>query len=600
MIGLENNEAKNLSRLVEPVHYKKRRFYMIKIFKRLPPVAVLAAIVFLLVQVACMLYLPYVTADIVNKGLMTGNISHIRSKGLLMIVVSVCSLLGALLNTFIFSNISYKLGGELRSDIYRKAMSFSKHEFDKIGASSLMTRNTNDVTQVQNLVEMAMKFIILSPALLFGGIAMTYLLSPVLSLVFLGTVPFLAVAAFIIYRFASPLYARMQKLLDSLNVFFREGLTGVKVIRAFNKEKNEYEKYKSANQEYTRTSITAASIMSVFSPIITMIISLSTILIVWIGSKSVEAGTMEIGTIMGAISYSVQILMGFGMLTSVILAIPRGQISADRIQEVLDMPMSINDPEYVIHVADMNTALAFEHVDFRYPGAGKKTLEDISLKVQKGQTLAVIGNTGGGKTSLVNLISRLYDAEEGAVRINGTEIRDMEQKTLHGLVSYSPQKSILFFGTIRSNIRMGKPDATENEIWAALEMAQAAEFVRTLPGGLDSVVEKSGGNFSGGQRQRLCIARALLKDAKIYVFDDSFSALDFKTDAAVRSAMKENLAGAITVIVAQRVSTIKDADLIAVLDNGRLTGLGTHEQLSVSNPVYQEIIESQLYKEVVA
>ncbi|HBF38436.1 MAG TPA: multidrug ABC transporter ATP-binding protein [Firmicutes bacterium] len=572
---------------------------MFRIIKRLSPVAVFAAIAFLLVQVTGMLYLPYVTVDIVNKGLMTGDILYIRSKGFLMIGLSVGSLLGALLNTLIFSKISYQLGGELRGDIYRKAMSFSKHEFDKFGASSLMTRNTNDVTQVQNLVEMAMKFLILSPVMLFGGIAMTYLLSPKLALIFLGTVPFLAGAAFVIYRFVSPLYAKMQKLLDLLNRFFREGLTGVKVIRAFNKEQQEYQKYQSANQEYTQTSITAASIMSVFSPIITMIISLATILIVWIGGHSVAAGTMEIGAIMGAISYSIQILMGFGMLTSVILAVPRGQISAGRIHEVLDMPMSINDPQQATNLGNIKTILTFENVDFRYQGSAKKTLEGISLTVQKGQTLAIIGNTGGGKSSLVNLISRLYDVEKGHIRINDTDIRDLEQKTLHQQVSFSPQRSTLFFGTIRSNMLIGKPNATDHEIWAALEMAKATEFVRTLPKGLDSAVEKSGGNFSGGQQQRLCIARTLLKDANIYIFDDSFAALDFKTDAAVRRAMKEKLSSAITVMVAQRVSTIMDADLIAVLDHGKLAGLGTHQQLSASNPVYQEIIQSQFYKEAV-
>ncbi len=573
---------------------------MLKIIKRLSPLAVFAAIAFLLVQVASLLYLPYVTADIVNKGLMTGDIAHIWSKGLLMIVVSIGGLLGALLNTLLFSNISYKLGGELRGDLYRKAMSFSKHEYDKFGASSLMTRNTNDVTQVQNLVEMAMKFLILSPAMLFGGIAMTYLLSPQLALVFLGTVPFLAVAALVIYRFASPLYARIQKLMDSLNLFFREGLTGVKVIRAFNKEKSEYEKYKGVNQEYTKTSITAATIMSIFSPLITMIISLSTILIVWLGGNSVAAGNMEIGTIMGAISYSVQILMGFGMLTSVILAVPRGQVSAGRINEVLDMPLSIKDPDQSASAGNQITRLDFDNVDFGYPGAGKKTLEGISLTVAKGQTLAIIGNTGGGKSSLVNLISRLYDVETGHIRFNDTDIRDLPLNKLHELVSFSPQRSTLFLGTIRSNMLMGKPSATDEEIWADLEMAQATEFVRTLPEGLDSPVEKSGGNFSGGQKQRLCIARALLKDASIYIFDDSFSALDFKTDAAVRTAMQAKLRNAITIIIAQRVSTIMNTDLIAVLDNGRLAGLGTHEQLSLSNPVYQEIIQSQFYKEVVA
>ena len=565
---------------------------MLKIIKRLSPSSVIAAITFLLVQIVCALYLPYLTADLVNKGLITGDISYIWSQGYLMIALSVGSLSGALVNTLIFSRVSYKLGGELRSDLYRKVLSFSKYEFDKFGASSLMTRNTNDVTQVQNLVEMGLKFVILSLAMLVGGILMTALLSPALALVYLGVVPFLAVAAFAVYRFAGPLYAKMQKLLDTLNRFFREGLTGAKVIRAFNNEDKEYEKYRASNREYTRAAITAGTIMSVFVPLITLLISLSTLLIVWIGGTSVAAGTMQIGSIMSAISYAVQILMGFGMMTQVMLSIPRGQISAARINAVLDMPLSVQDPQ--LPSEPEKGTLCFEQVDFRYLGAIRKTLENINLKVKEGQTLAIIGSTGDGKSSLINLIARLYDVEKGCVTIGGLDVREISQTKLHGLVSLAPQKSTLFMGTIRENMLLGKPDATEEEIWAALEMASATEFVVSL----DDVVEKSGGNFSGGQKQRLCIARTLLKDAKLYIFDDSFSALDFKTDTMVRAAMKEKLRNAITIIVAQRVSTVMNADLIAVLDNGKLAGLGTHEQLRVSNPVYQEIIDSQFYKEV--
>jgi len=571
---------------------------MLKIVKRLPIAMSVIAIGFLIVQIICALWLPLVTADIVNIGIKTSDIDFIWSKGYLMIALSVCSMIGAICNTYLFSRISYKLGGELRSDIYRKALRFSKHEFDKIGTSSLITRNTNDVTQVQTLVEGGLKFLILAPAMLIGGIVMTYLLSPTLALVFLCAVPFLAISYFVIYRFASPLYTKMQKLLDNLNQFFREGLTGVKVIRAFGKEEQEYEKYKAVNREYTKNYITAGTIMSVSIPLVTMFVSLATVIIVWVGGKGVESGTIEVGSIMSAISYSIQILMGFGMLTNVILAIPRGQISAKRINEVLDMPVGINDPEQAIKAE--NSTLTFENVDFRYQGAERKTLENINLTVSVGQTLAIIGGTGDGKTALVNLISRLYDVEKGSVKIGGTDIRDMEQKTLHGLVSYSPQKSTLFFGTIRSNMLMGKPDATDGEIWAALDMAHATEFIRTLPGGLDSAVEKGGGNFSGGQKQRLCIARALLKDASIYVFDDSFSALDFKTDGEVRRAMRGKLQDAITVIVAQRIGTVMDADAIAVIDNGKLAGFGSHEELKATNPVYRQIIDSQFYKEEAA
>ena len=571
---------------------------MLKIIKRLPLGVCIVAIGFLIVQIVCSLWLPLVTADIVNVGIKTSDIDFIWSKGYLMIALSVCSMIGAICNTFLFSKISYKLGGELRSDIYRKVLHFSKHEFDKIGTSSLITRNTNDVTQVQTLVEGGLKFLILAPAMLIGGIIMTYLLSPTLALIFLCTVPFLAISYFVIYRFASPLYSKMQRLLDSLNQFFREGLTGVKVIRAFGKEEQEYEKYKAVNREYTKNYITAGTIMSVSIPLVTMLVSLATVIIVWVGGKGVESGTIEVGSIMSAISYSIQILMGFGMLTNVILGIPRGQISAKRINEVLDMPVSINDPEQAAKAG--GSTLTFENVDFRYQGAERKTLENISFTVSNGQTLAIIGGTGDGKTSLVNLISRLYDAEKGSVKIGGTDVRDMDQKTLHDLVSYSPQKSTLFFGTIRSNMLMGKPDATDDEIWAALDIAHATEFIRTLPDGLDGAVEKGGGNFSGGQKQRLCIARALLKDASIYIFDDSFSALDFKTDGEVRRAMRGKLKDAITVIVAQRIGTVMDADAIAVIDNGKLAGLGSHGELKATNPVYRQIIDSQFYKEEAA
>lgn len=568
---------------------------MFKIVKRLPMMQSIIAIGFLIIQIICALYLPRVTADIVDVGVRASNISYIWSKGYLMIALSVFSLLGALCNTYLFSQISYKLGGALRSDIYRKVLSFSKNEFDKIGTSSLITRNTNDVTQVQTLVEGGLKFMILAPAMLIGGIIMTWVLSPTLALIFLCTVPILGVSYFVIYRYANPLYAKMQKLLDTLNLFFREGLTGVKVIRAFGKENQEYEKYKAVNHEYTRNYVKAGTIMSVSIPLVTMLVSLATVLIVWVGGKGVASGTIETGAIMAAISYSIQILMGFAMLTNVILSIPRGQISAKRIYEVLDMPLSVKEPDKATSAG--KTSLTFENVDFRYQGAEKKTLEDISFIVQAGQTLAIIGSTGDGKSSLVNLIARLYDIEKGSIRIGGTDIRDMEQKKLRDLVSFTPQKSTLFFGTVRSNMLEGRSDATDDEIWAALDMAQATEFVRTLPEGLDSAVEKGGGNFSGGQKQRLCIARALLKNAFIYVFDDSFSALDFKTEGAVRSSMGEKLKDAITILVAQRISTVMNADVIVVLDNGKIAGLGTHETLKETNSVYQEIIDSQFYRE---
>jgi ATP-binding cassette subfamily B protein len=571
---------------------------MLKIVKRLPPAQCLIAIAFLLIQIVTTLYLPYVTADIVDNGVRAADIPYIWSKGNLMFLLSAFGLVGALCNTFLFSRISYRLGGAVRSDIYRKVLSFSKHEFDRIGTSSLITRTTNDVTQVQTLVEGGLKFLIMAPAMLIGGIIMTGLLSPVLALVFLGAVPVLGVSYFVIYRYANPLYAKMQRLLDKLNLLFREGLTGVKVIRAFDKDDQEYEKYRAFNREYTRTFVTAGTIMSVAIPLVTMLVSLATVLITWIGGLGVGDGTIEVGVIMAAITYSVQILMGFAMLTTVIVSIPRGQISAQRINEVLDLPLSIKEslePETLVEA--MKTTLTFENVDFRYQGARHRTLSDISFSVHTGQTLAIIGSTGDGKTSLVNLLSRLYDVESGSIRISGTDIRSLEQKRLRDLVSFCPQKSTLFFGSIRSNMQEGKPDADDAQITEALAVAQAADFVDDLPNGLDSAVDKDGGNFSGGQKQRLCIARTLIKDAAIYVFDDSFSALDFKTDRAVREAMRPKLKDAITVIVAQRIGTVMDADVILVLDKGRVAGLGDHETLKETNAVYQEIIDSQFHRE---
>lgn len=571
---------------------------MLRIIKRLPAGRVTVAIAFLLLQVACAMCLPYMTADMVNNGVAKGDIEFIWRQGGLMIGLTMIGMVGQVLNPYVSSRIAFNFAAELRRDIYGKVLSFSKNEYDKFGAATLITRNTNDVIQVQSLVEMGLKFLIISPLYLIGGIAMTYRLSPKISLVFVAVVPFLISGSVIIYKFANPLYGKIQILLDRLNLYFREGLTGVKVIRAFCKEEEEYEKYSNTNIDYTRTAIKAGTIMSFFTPLITLILSLTAIVIMWIGADSIMRGTMEVGTIMAAITYSAQILLGFALLTSVILVIPRGQISIKRIYEILDMPLSIQDLEAT--VVSVKGSLQFDQVDFRYSSARKKTLKDINFKVNEGQTLAIIGSTGDGKTSLVNLMIRLYDVEKGSVKIGGSDIREIKQSELNDRISLTPQKSTLFMGTIRENLLMAKADATDEEIWVALEMACASEFVSKLNGGIDSVIEKSGGNFSGGQKQRLCIARTLLKDADIYIFDDSFSALDFKTDAAVRSSIKKKLSSAITVIVAQRVSTIMNADVVAVLDKGKLAGLGTHEELLASNPVYQEIVHSQIYKEGIA
>jgi ABC-type multidrug transport system, ATPase and permease components len=390
----------------------------------------------------------------------------------------------------------------------------------------------------------------------------------------------------------------MQQLIDQLNLFLREGLTGVKVTRAFNRQEEESRKYDQTNREYTANAIKAGTVMGLFIPLVTLMMGIATLAVVWQGAGAAAAGAAEVGAIMAAITYAAQILLGFSILTNVILMLPRGQVSAKRINEVLETRASLTDGcESGI---GSHKSLVFRNVAFGYPEAGKMTLEDISLAVGEGQTLAIIGSTGDGKSTMVSLATRLYDVEKGSVLLNGTDVRNLRQDMICQRISLVPQRSTLFFGTVRSNMQLGKPDASDAEIWAALDMAQASEFVHLLEGGLDAVIDKNGGNFSGGQKQRLCIARALLKDADIYIFDDSFSALDFKTDKAVRTAMRKKTCNAITVIVAQRIATVMEADLIAVLENGRLTGLDTHENLSRTNRVYQEIIASQFQKEVAA
>lgn len=573
---------------------------MLKIIKRLYPLQVIAAIVFLLIQVVCDLYIPTLTADMVNKGIVKSDISLIWQLGIIMTLISLGSFIAALLNTYISAKISYKLGCTLRKDIFRKASQFSNDEFDKIGTSSLITRNTNDVTQVQNLIEMFLKFLILAPLYLIGGVVMAYRLSPSLSTVFIIIVPIVAFVAIGISMYANPLYAKMQKSIDRLNLIFREGLNGVKVIRAFGKEKQEYERYEHDNDEYTRTSIRVNAIVGLLMPIMSLVMSIATIAITWIGGKSIDSGSMEIGTMMGVIAYSAQIMTGFMLITNVISSIPRGVTSAKRVNEVLDMPLTICDTRNAKSTLKNEASLVFEDVTYAYQGAEKNAVQDISLRIHKGQTLAIIGSTGSGKSTIVNLIPRLYDVSSGKIYLNDSDIQELTQSTLHDRVSLVPQKSALFFGTVRENMQLGRPTATDDEIWAALKIANAAEFVKSLDGGLDGIVEKGGGNFSGGQKQRLCIARAVLKNADVYVFDDSFSALDFKTDSEIRVALKGKLTSAVTVIVAQRVSTIMNADKILVLNEGKIAGIGTHDELKRLSEVYKEIIASQFEKGEVA
>ncbi|WCG14996.1 ABC transporter ATP-binding protein [Enterococcus faecium] len=575
---------------------------MLKIVKRISLTSAIAAAVFMVIQVLADLYLPTLTSNIIDKGVAQGDVDYIWHTGFVMIGFSLISILAAIANTFFATRESQKLGKQLRTDVYKKSENLTKDAFDKYGTASLITRTTNDVTQIQMVTQMFLRMMINAPITLIGASILAYQKDHQLTKIFLVVIPVMIILIGGIMYFAVPLFKSMQKKTDRLNLVFREGLTGVRVIRAFDKTRFEENRFDLANKDYTNTAIKVNTIVALMMPMMTLIMSGTNVAITWFGGHYIADMTLEVGNLIAFMTYAMQILISFMMLSAIFIMVPRAQASADRINEVLDEKIGIHDPENpkTVSFAGKNATLAFNHVNYRYHGAEKLALEDIDFQAKSGEIVAIIGGTGSGKTTLVNLIPRLYDIESGSIQINGTDISDMTQYNLRELMGFVPQKAVLFSGTIRDNMQYGKPDATDEMIWKALEIAQAKDFVSEMEDGLDSHVEQGGGNFSGGQRQRLAIARALVKTADIYVFDDSFSALDFKTDANLRQALKTNMKESITVLVAQRVSTVMDADMILVLDEGKLVGKGTHEELLATNETYQEIVHSQLREEDLA
>ena len=575
---------------------------MLKIVKRISLTSAIAAAVFMVIQVLADLYLPTLTSNIIDKGVAQGDVDYIWHTGFVMIGFSLISILAAIANTFFATRESQKLGKQLRTDVYKKSESLTKDAFDKYGTASLITRTTNDVTQIQMVTQMFLRMMINAPITLIGASILAYQKDHQLTKIFLVVIPVMIILIGGIMYFAVPLFKSMQKKTDRLNLVFREGLTGVRVIRAFDKTRFEENRFDLANKDYTNTAIKVNTIVALMMPMMTLIMSGTNVAITWFGGHYIADMTLEVGNLIAFMTYAMQILISFMMLSAIFIMVPRAQASADRINEVLDEKIGIHDPENpkTVSFAGKNATLAFNHVNYRYHGAEKLALEDIDFQAKSGEIVAIIGGTGSGKTTLVNLIPRLYDIESGSIQINGTDVSEMTQYNLRELMGFVPQKAVLFSGTIRDNMQYGKPDATDEMIWKALEIAQAKDFVSEMEDGLDSHVEQGGGNFSGGQRQRLAIARALVKTADIYVFDDSFSALDFKTDANLRQALKTNMKESITVLVAQRVSTVMDADMILVLDEGKLVGKGTHEELLATNETYQEIVHSQLREEDLA
>ncbi|MFT9410526.1 ABC transporter ATP-binding protein [Liquorilactobacillus hordei] len=563
---------------------------------RLEKWPVLAAAFFMIIQVFCNLTLPTLTSDMINKGVAAGNTNYIWQVGAKMLGITLIGILAAAGNVFFASTQAQKLGTKLRNALFEKVLKFGSHEVDKFGASSLTTRTTNDVLQIQNVTVMILRMMLQAPAMLIGGIIMAYLSEKKLTIVFLVSLPLLAIAIGIVMSLAGPLFSSLQKKIDRINLVFREGLTGVRVVRAFRQDNFEQTRFEDANKSYTNTAIKAFSLVSLMFPVMTLILNGTNIGIIWIGANLITKQSMEVGNLVSFMTYAAMILFSFMMLSMVFVFIPRAQAAAVRIQEVLDTEYSIKEDPQPTVLNNSEISLEFKNVNFRYAHAERRALESINLNLHSGQTLAIIGGTGAGKSTLINLIPRLYDIESGKIRLNGIDISKLPQSQLHEQVSFVQQKAFLFKGTIRSNLQVGKPDATEKEMWHALEVAQATEFVKELDNGLDSVVEHNGANFSGGQRQRLAIARALIKPAAIYIFDDSFSALDFKTDAKLRKALADDnkISHSIVIIVAQRIATVTTANQIIVLDGGKDVGHGTHNELKKSNPTYQEIIKSQL------
>lgn len=572
---------------------------MVKLMRRnLDWWAIITATIFLGFQVVCDLSLPNLTSNLINNGVAKGNVGYIWQIGLQMLGLTLVGIFAAAGNVYFASTQAQKMGARLRGKIFKKVLSFGNYEMDKFGSSSLITRTTNDVMQIQNVTIMMLRMMIMAPLMLIGASVMAYFNEKRLTSIFLVSIPILLIAIGCAMYFAVPLFQKLQKQIDRINLIFREGLTGVRVIRAFRQDKFEQERFDRANKDYTETGIKVFSIVSLMFPIMTLVLNVTNMGIIWFGAKLIANHEMQVGNLVAFMTYASMILFSFMMLSMIFVLVPRAEAAAKRINAVLEIENSINNAESEIgrDSDKIQASLEFKNVSFRYRGAEDLALDNLSVDVKAGETLAIIGGTGSGKSTLINLIPRLYDVNSGKVLVDGNDVRKYSLHDLHDKVAFVQQKAVLFKGTIRSNLLIGNPEATEEDMWKALEIAQAKDFISDLPDGLDAVVEQGGDNFSGGQKQRLAIARAIIKPASIYVFDDSFSALDFKTDAKLRLALRqdERISKAIIVIVAQRISTVTGADHIVVLDEGKVVGQGTHKELLVDNTTYQEIVESQM------
>ena len=575
---------------------------MIKLYRFLDKFnAQIAAIVVLVFfQVIANLYLPTLSADVIDKGIINNDVNYILKVGGLMILVSAAGAVCSVTASFLSSRISVALGMIIRSEIFTKVESFSLHEFDKIGTATLITRTTNDVTQIQQVTVMMFSIMLFAPLTCIGGIIMALNEDRPLTWVLVVVIPLLTVIIGSVLKKGLPLFKLMQVKLDKLNLVLREGLTGIRVIRAFNRIENEKQRFDAANMDLMDNAVKVNKIMAVLMPLMMLIMNLTTIAVVWFGGKRIDAGSMKVGALMAFIQYAMQILFSFLMVAMIFIMVPRAQASAVRINEVLEIEPEIVDLENTSLADKQSGYVEFKEVTFSYPGAEQPAISNISFNARPGELTAIIGGTGSGKSTLVNLIPRFYDTISGCVLVNGVDVREISQETLRSKIGFVPQKNVLFSGTIAENIRYGNNSATAEEIQHAADVAQATDFINGMAEGFDHFIAQGGTNVSGGQKQRLSIARALVRKPEIYIFDDSFSALDFKTDAKLRAALKDETGAATVFIIAQRVSTVMSADRIIVLDEGQIVGIGTHKELLTSCKVYHEIVSSQLSEEELA
>jgi ATP-binding cassette subfamily B protein len=557
-------------------------------------------VVLQLVQTLATLYLPTLNADIIDRGVVKGDTGYIMSTGGVMIAVALVQIVCAVGAVYFGARTAMAFGRDVRSGVFTRVQEFSAREVGRFGTPSLITRTTNDVQQVQMLALMTFTMMVAAPIMGVGGIVMALNQNVKLSSLLLVIVPVLGVAIALIISRMRSLFRLMQERIDTINQVLREQITGVRVIRAFVRDSPEQQRFAGSNTELLEVSLGTGRLMALMFPTVMLVVNVSSVAVLWFGGHLINSGSMQVGALTAFLSYLMQILMSVMMATFMFMMVPRAEVCAERIQEVLDTESSVVPPADPVHSLTVHGHLELRDAEFRYPGAEEPVLYGVGLVARPGEITAVIGSTGSGKTTLLNLVPRLMDVTGGAVLVDGVDVRELDPAVLSDAVAFVPQKPYLFSGTVASNLRYGKPDATDEELWHALEIAQARDFVERMEGRLDAKIDQGGTNVSGGQRQRLAIGRALVRRPEIYLFDDSFSALDYATDAALRAALAAETAEATVVIVAQRVATIRHADRIIVLDEGRVVGTGTHHELMDTNDTYREIVLSQLTEQEAA